>query len=383
MTAVTPHDTAPADLLPHGQYVGAGYADGAWGQSTDTKRPAGGLSGTLRRFKKADRASDQPQAFGWIKATYSDAIEYSGMKQTTEGGIMVAAFFGVMTGGGGFAAGWFLLLTSTELFDTLFALAWIAIAAAVWSWLTLKPLRHVWRTPRDLPIIFDRNQRKVYRLLQDVQPGLKGLFKPWPIKAVTYEWDLLDAENDAQVMGSTATVTRLHRLVFVVRKSATDPTIIDHFEVGNAMAQGEDMVTPMWEHIRRFMEEGGPHLPSPGESLDGRTEGHITWWEACGEAGPFGSRYGWWWRNHPFMTLFVYHGLVLIGVGMFLLPLILHGTFGGVFALMAVWIALSINWGMGTGKWLLANTSVQVNWPQAVVDAVGRTIRIGPGWGRD
>lgn len=48
------------ELLPHGAHIGAGYVDGAWGRSTDEERPASGLSGTVRRFKKGERASDKP-----------------------------------------------------------------------------------------------------------------------------------------------------------------------------------------------------------------------------------------------------------------------------------------------------------------------------------
>ncbi|MCP5787385.1 hypothetical protein NL329_31185, partial [Klebsiella pneumoniae] len=75
---------------------------------------------------------------------------------------------------------------------------------------------------------------------------------------------------------------------FVVRQSADDPTIIDSFEVGNGLAQGEEMVAPMYEHIRRFMQAGGPHLPHPAEPLDERGHDTPTWWQACGRAGPWG-----------------------------------------------------------------------------------------------
>ena len=76
--------------------------------------------------------------------------------------------------------------------------------------------------------------------------------------------------------------------------SADDPTVIDSFEVGNGMAQTENLVAPMYEHIRRFMQEGGPHLPTPDGPLDGRKEQKPTWWQSCGEAGPWIGRYLWW-----------------------------------------------------------------------------------------
>ena len=44
------------------------------------------------------------------------------------------------------------------------------------------------------------------------------------------------------------------------------------------------------------------------------------------------------------------------------------------------WIILSINWGQGTGIWLLAHTSLKVDWPAAVHDAIGKPSRRGVGW---
>jgi hypothetical protein len=245
----------------------------------------------------------------------------------------------------------------------------------------MTPLRHVWRTPRDLPIIFDRRHRKVYRLLRDVQPGLTGLFKPWPIRAVTYEWDLLDAEHDAQVMGTGASVTRLHRLAFVARKSPKDPTIIDHFEIGTAMAQGEEMIAPMWEHIRRFMEANGPHLPSPHEPLDGRSHQRISWWQACGEAGPFGAKYLWWWKNDKFMSV-LHHFLLGVTLSLYALFWVRDSFDWGVVALYFgfFWISLSMVWGQGTGIWLMAHTSYRLDWPAAVHKAIGQATRKGAGW---
>ena len=42
--------------------------------------------------------------------------------------------------------------------------------------------------PIDEPVIFDRENRKVYLIARGVASGWRGLFKPWPIRA--YEYDL-------------------------------------------------------------------------------------------------------------------------------------------------------------------------------------------------
>lgn len=387
MTHAAPEATNPSttiaaialpELLPHGRYVDLRHAGGVSGASSDEERPAGGLAGTVKRFRKDKSASGEARAYGWIKATYGNAIEYSAMKQELEGAIMMGAFLAIMIGIVGFGFAIFVL-SFLNLFTLVLGSVVLVAVVASTSWMILTPLRHTWRAPRDLPIIFDRSSRCVYRMVRVVQPGLKGLFKPWPVLAVAYEWDLLDAEHDVEVAGSAATVTRLHRLAFVVRKSADDPTIIDHFEVGNAMAQGDAMVAPMWEHIRRFMGGKGPHLPHPSEQLDSRADVKPTWWQACGEAGPFGSRYGWWWRNQFFLTAF-YHLIVGLSLGFSLYFFSLNGSPVSFLVMIVAWVILSINWGQGTGKWLLAHTSRTYDWPQEVKNVVGPATARGEGW---
>ena len=272
-----------AQLLPHGQHIHPAYAGGAAGQSSAQDRPDAAIHGTLASFGKRQAASGTAQAFGWIKAIYPEAIEYAGQKQALEGGIMVGAFFGVPFAVTAFGMMFALLvLFESELIfiSLLLVLGCIAMLAFGY-WSLLFPLRHVWRTPRDLPIIFDRVNRKVYRMAQQVQPGLKGLIQAWPVKALAYDWDLVDAEHNSELVGSANMARRLHRLLFVVRKSADDATIIDSFEIGNGLAQGQEMVAPLYEHIRRFMEERGPHLPRLDEALDERSDDLPTCCQSC------------------------------------------------------------------------------------------------------
>lgn len=367
------------ELLDHGQHVNPAYEGGAAGQSSAEDRPDAAVHGTLARFGKRQAASGRAQAFGWIKAIYPDAIEYAGQKQGLEGGIMVTTFFGVPFALAGFSM--MLVTLSVSLtwilsFGMLFGC--IAMLLLLY-WSVLFPLRHVWRTPRDLPIIFDRAHRKVYRMAQQREPGLKGLIKPWPVQALSYDWDLVDAEHHSELIGSTNMARRLHRLLFVVRKSADDPTIIDSFEVGNGLAQGEEMVAPMYEHIRRFMQEGGPHLPHPDEPLDERSDDLPSWWQACGRAGPWGNRYLWWWKNDKFMSG-LHHVLMAAGVVPTVIGLSYSLNWAPLVMLGMSWISLSMVWGQGTGIWLMAHTSYRLEWPRAVHEAIGQALRRGQGW---
>ena len=366
-------------LIQHEALASASTATVAAELVNGQQTPDALFHGTLKRFDKTSRASDHAQAFGWIKATYSEAIEYAGQKHSLEGMILVGAFMFSPGGVAGIGMALFSIFWLNVLSAGMFMLL---IALPFTYWITLFPLRHVWRTPRDLPIIFDRANRRVYRMARQVEPGLKGLVKPWPVQALAYEWDLIDAEHNSELVGSPNTARRLHRLVFRVRKSADDPTVIDSFEIGNGMAQGEEMIAPMYEHIRRFMQEAGPHLPHPDEPLDERITDKPTWWQACGRAGPWGDSYLKWWREDKFMSV-LHH--VIVGFSLFIYTAVWfkadhfewwHWVIGFGFA----WISLSMVWGQGTGIWLMAHTSYLLDWPRAVHEAIGQPTRKGAGW---
>jgi hypothetical protein len=384
-------------LYEHGQHVLPIYAAGdrvaASSASVDEIKKRGGvrLRPALGRYDKQQRVADPPQAYGWLKAIYPEAIEFTAMRQELEGMPMIQAAIGLMVGGGGAAVGlwmasWPFLepIPGRSFWADLPALV-VGLLAAAFSLLFFlymvgTPVRMLWGGPRDLPVIFDRRHRKVYVMQREVAPGLWGLLKPWPVKACAYDWDLVQAEHHTEVAPNLGTgARRIHRLAFTVRRSAQDPTLIGHFQVALGLALTEPMVAPLWEHIRRFMEEYGPHLPHPSEPLDERSDDQPSWWQAAGRTGPFGPRYGWWWKEHPGITLF-YHLIALSGLSIAtVLYTKWHDPAVAIF-LLAPYIPLSINWGQATGLWLVAHTSRVYEWPQAVRQAIGEPVRRGAGW---
>lgn len=339
-------------LLRHGQRVRPEYeappgeTEGTMGASTDEQRSDGQVSGIVKRFKKDEAAAYDPQALGWIKAVYQDAIEYTGMTKELHGMafwwgvfffIAVATLFGAM-----FHSSY----NSSLSLDGLDWSVWlfsVAIFGSFAIYMLTFGIRMTVGQPQDLPIIFDRKHRKVYRILREQPPGLKGMFKPWPLRACEYEWDLVDAEHNAEVFTTGGTLMRNHYLMFAVRKSAQDPTIIDSFQIANASDLSEELVPCMWEHIRRFMEEGGPHLPRRGEPLASQ-EAPPSWWDSCGEVGVFGSKWRQKWREEPFLTL-LFH------------------------LLFPLFLPMNLIW--GTGNWLFYKTAVRVQWPDEVRAAIG------------
>jgi hypothetical protein len=336
-------------LIRHGEHVKPHYVPAAgettsWaGQSTDTDRPDGQVSGIVKRYSKTEKVSEKAISFDLIKTVYDDAIEYTARSQGLRGMALIAGVLGAALGFG-FGIWRFILdmdVPSHNIFDTIekivFPLMFIDVGILMLIW----TIRLELFCPEDEPTIFDRKHRKVYRVFREAQPGLKGLFKRWPLRAAEYDWDLIDVEHNASLTTTGSTVMRYHALIFVVRKSAVDPTIIDSFTIGNRMELGELTVPAVWENIRRFMEENGPHLP-PDESLAPSTPPQ-TIWQSLGAVGPFGSNYFRWWKQQlPFMVLI--HVLFPFFVPFFLL--------------------------FGFFNWLSYKTSTPIKWPQEVLDAV-------------
>lgn len=285
------------------------------------------------------------------KTTYGAAIEFTGLRHQLCGLFLC---FGIICASATAHFGITSLIYDVEKFlaaGELSIIGWIyacfsILFIAISIWMLLKTIRLDLFRPGDEPIIFDRRNRKVYRQFREIRGGIAGLFRRWPLLATEYEWDLIDAEHMAILTATGSTVARHHYLMFVVRRSTTDPTIIDSFTVGDAMVLGELTVAPLWEHIRRFMEEDGPHFPL-GETVNVEPV-PATLWQSMGAVGPFGSRYFWWWKEMPFTTA------------------IMH-------VLSPIFLPLGIVWGICNR--LSFMTMTEAGWPQEVIDAVGPPIQ--------
>ena len=336
-------------LKSHGQRVRPEYAapDGeiGWaGTSTNETRPDGQTSGIVTRYQKHQSTYSRPQVLGWIKAIYPGAIEYTSMTKEMRG---YAFAMGVMFAGvfifGAFLTGRLTIWAegATISADPFLASA-IILELLIGIFFLVFFLRFDLFRPADLPIIFDRKHKKVFRILREEQPGPLGAFKPWPIDVCEYDWNLVDAEHQSTVFTTGGTMRRDHYLMFIVRKSEDDPTIIDSFQIGSSMDLDAERVDAMWEHIRRFMEEQGPHLPKGEERLADLRQPE-SWWQSMGAVGLLGPNYFQHWRELPVVTL------------------ALHLTFPATIPFLLLW---------GTGNWLSYKTAIPVQWPEEVVRAV-------------
>lgn len=330
-------------LIRHGCFDGEPSPSAS--PSRDARNPR--VNKPVTRYRKAHSASESVHAFDLIKETYKNAIEYRTIPAQLRGVILL---FGFLTGVLAVGIGWkfFSSILSEDgeiaIFDYLL-LSVIVLVVLCGQVIFLLTIRLELFRPIDEPIIFDRKNRKVYCVTRAVAPGWIGIFKPWPIRAHEYDWDLLGAEYQMTISTTGSTMTTWHTLLFIVRNSNSDDRAIGSFHVANPMLLSESTVGPFWEHIRRFMEEDGPHLP-PGESKT-YLEVPSTLWQSMGVIGPFGSNYGHWWKNHLFYTL-LFHVLIPLTFPVFL------------------------TWGIM--NWLSYKTATTNQWPHEVEAAIGPAI---------
>jgi hypothetical protein len=304
------------------------------------------FSGVVEHFLKNKKAAEHGIAFNLIKNIYSGAIEYRGIADGTRGllTLLSVMFF--------FFVGWAIYQliplggTRNNLFRLITDIIFVALISVTATFMILKWLRLELFRPEDEPIIFDRKNRKVYRIFREVKPGWKGLFATWPMRQTQYDWDLVEGEHHAVIDANTATVSRHHALVFSVRAGVNDPTVVDGFTVGNGLLMGEVTVPAVYEHIRLFMEENGTHIPN-GETLAEKIK-TPTLLECLARTGPYGETLKTWWKHIRFLTIF---GFIFFPVTFPILTL------------------------LGLFSWLSYTTSTPISWSEDVFKAVGQPIQ--------
>ena len=307
------------------------------------------------------RAAAETTTGGWVRGVYQCAIEYTTSAKSVRGvvflmggiGASLICFFVVtqsvvglyrdFSNSNGSTLTWFEWFVVVPL-DAIF------LAAGIWA------LRFFGRMeffqPIDLPILFDRQHRKVYRLIEDLddkgQPKERG-----QALVIEHDWDDIVAEHHVTTATTGSSVQRHHTLVLMVRdKNPGDfqgpitptnlPPYVDGFGLGDAKVLSELTTPRVWEHVRRYMNENGPALPR-GEQLADTTV-PVTWWDSLGAVSVFGPGYVKRWRESPILMGFMH----MISPLMFPLAVL-----------------------MATTNWLSYKTAYPVQWPQEVLDKIG------------
>ena len=183
------------------------------------------------------------------------------------------------------------------------------------------------------PVLFNRATQKVH-VFNDEGTDLAAFWRwfgntNWSIH--TYDWACVRAEVAEITVLASANMPRQETLLFLaVTDTPGSATVVARVGVGFADRYvGTEAAEQRWEHIRRYMQEGGPPL-APGDHL-WEDRSRMTLWGALTYGQPLigpGS-WGWWTgRNlHGMWPLTITFGLLAL----ILLPIsVLAGLLRGL-----------------------------------------------------
>ena len=187
---------------------------------------------------------------GRLSEVYRNAVELNGGSLVSAGGFVttVGLLGGLATTYWGYVTG-LTLQPETAAQYLLKILVWMLVWALFFIGIYFEMF-----SPSETPIYLDRLQRKVYYVHQGKRKRFL-LFGPTSVEARAADWSLVDCELHALMGGGANSVRRTYHLLFLVRASKADPTIVDSFVLPNVEFPGA-----MWEYIRGFMELGMPPL---------------------------------------------------------------------------------------------------------------------------
>ncbi len=319
-------------LYKHGEYINF-YID---------RLAASNGSG---RLDKCQVASNQPSALQSIKNSYHSSIEYGRRSSGPRGLIFALGITGfLMFMSPVIAIGWeYGYAYEFPKYLAFSLLSLISVSSLILG------LRLELYQSADEPIVFDRKNKRLYRKFNETPRNFfRFFFTRWPVVVSEYRWDLVDAYHQVKVMSGTGLPTNNHRLVFAVKKSKEDSTVIDTFDVGPSLILNAELTLCLWEHIRRFMEDNGPHLP-PYEDRFGVELSPTSWWQCLGKTTFMGAGYAKRWAKTPGMMA------------------VLHIFF-------PIFIPLTLL--SATGHWLSLKTEAEVPWPEAIRKRVGSPLAI-------
>lgn len=315
-------------------------------------------------YTHKERAAPSATSGGWVRGMYLDVIEYTTSAKNTRGAAFLIGGVGTLLGSGFMC--WlifnvihrrFFQTATADWFDYFVVVPSFFVFLLIGIWSVRFFGRMEFFQPQDLPILFDRQRRKVYRLIEDLdehgKPTRKGQGK-----FIEHDWDDIVAEHHVTTATTGSSVQRHHTLVLMVRdKLAVNfqgpitpsnlPPYVDGFGLGDAKVLSEFSTPRVWEHLRRYMNENGPSLP-PGETV-ADTSVPVTWWDSLGAVSVFGPGYDQRWVDN--------WGWMLI----------MH-------LLMPITLPLALL--MATTNWLSYKTAYPVQWPQEVLDLVGPPLSI-------
>lgn len=180
-----------------------------------------------------------------------------------ENSVRAAAYFGLLF----IAVSGLMVYVATVTFDFAPALVICMVGVAVFFLAGMFFIRHGLFSPPDCPVLFNKITRKVY-----VIPfRFPSFFRFWELRRPetlrVYQWDDVQARTYRRLDVPGGTVARTETTLQMLCTTPDNPKLVDLIvSLGFTGTWSDNEQVKLWEHIRRYMEEGGPPL-QPGDEL--------------------------------------------------------------------------------------------------------------------
>ena len=162
----------------------------------------------------------------------------------------------------------FFLWMAYEMSLIMWALAIVpGVSGILFSMLSLLFIRRGFFSPSDHPVLFNRKTREVHV----IPIKTLNLFRFWekgePGELRSYRWDHVTARTYRRLDVPGGTVARTETVMQMLCTTPENPNVVDLMvSLGFTGTWRDNTQVELWEHIRRYMEEGGPPL-QPGDTL--------------------------------------------------------------------------------------------------------------------
>ncbi|KAB0597860.1 DUF6708 domain-containing protein [Cupriavidus gilardii] len=119
--------------------------------------------------------------------------------------------------------------------------------------------------PPDWPIMFNRHTRQV-SYFQVRFPNFLRFWQPAPVDLIVRSWDDAHFRTYKAIQFTGALFRETSEIAILWGDEDNPRRLKDVVRLGDTFNAGDGPCIQIWEHIRRYMEEGGPVL-NDGESL--------------------------------------------------------------------------------------------------------------------
>ncbi len=229
--------------------------------------------------------SNRPNAIGSINAVFANGISLIDEAGAMEGFLSIVAGFGAT------------ICLSVFAID---GLRWSSIPLLPVGLVCVLALRHDIITYRHQPILFDRAKGKVHVFLAKPAPWWQVWRWRPGYRIETYDWACIRAEvTELVTLGGGGVPRKDYGLTLAAVESPGSRTVLARFGVGLSYPWAPEAILGLWEHLRRFMRNEGPHV-ADGDTLyaDGNIESlWASLWFGQPLIGPGSRRY---WTGEDF-----------------------------------------------------------------------------------